>query len=252
MAESTTMTRVYTLAIRSLHMSTAKLSGPRNAPRKGPTSFLYVDGADYVAHHLTRALVNHGNFIFSNHRVGTFGRSLTSLCGVGNLQRRRNVWTRSKCGSCGCVPWSMGDASCQHVQREAGEDGKKLGIRELPKQHTSVETRCYSLPWEISDCGVVYPGPRVCRPHLWESRRGRRSWNPSRTCIRTAISKLSTLVPMHRSLQHYARLAHRYLHAHARLALAVKVEFAMSVSQKAMSHQHRLAIANAIPSSQTS
>jgi hypothetical protein len=38
---------------------------------------------------------------------------------------------------------------------EAGEDGKKLGIRGVPKQHTSVETRWYSLPWEIGDCGVV-------------------------------------------------------------------------------------------------
>jgi len=39
MAELTTMTRVYTLAIRSLHMSAATLSASRNAPRKGQRHF---------------------------------------------------------------------------------------------------------------------------------------------------------------------------------------------------------------------
>jgi hypothetical protein len=47
-------------------------------------------------------------------------------------------------------------------------------------------------------------------------------WNPSRTCIRTAISKLSTLVPIQSSLQLGTT---RPPLPTIRLALAVRVEF---------------------------
>jgi len=149
-------------------------------------------------------------------------------------------------------PWAMPAVStCREKRGRMGKSWAYEGLGSSRRQSRRHAILCHGrlviVAWCTLGQGFV--------AHVSGNPEGEGAdWNPSRTCIRTAISKPCTLVPMHRSLPHYARLAHRYLdaHAHARLALAVKVEFAMSVLQKAMSHQDRLAIANAIPSSQTS
>jgi hypothetical protein len=72
MTESTTMTRVHSLAMHSLHMSTAQMPESRHAPQNGPTSSIHVNGAEQVADNVTRALSKRGNFYFLKSQSGNF------------------------------------------------------------------------------------------------------------------------------------------------------------------------------------